>query len=122
MLKPEAGDRIRKALVHSGLLYKYEKFIFQSLYYALRKDKSVADKLFRVFVSPNFVKENPQFKKFVENLCLLDECELDQVTDEAARIAIEIHSYDGFIFVGGLLDIMFKQCLRLENLSRQRNA
>jgi hypothetical protein len=60
--KPEACDRIRKALVDSGLVCKYEKFMIQALYYALRKDKSAADKLFRLFVSPVFVK-NQHFKK-----------------------------------------------------------
>jgi hypothetical protein len=105
--KPEACDRIRKALVDSGLVCKYEKFMIQALYYALRKDKSVADKLFRLFVSPVFVK-NPQFKTFQEKLLSLDEKELDQVSNETARISIENHGYDGFLFSGGLLHLVSK--------------
>ena len=107
MSKSEASDRIRKALIDSGLVYKYEKFTFQVLYYVIRHDKSAADKLLRLFVSPTFVKD-PQFKTFKENLSSLDECELDQVADKAARISVETHSYDGFLFVGGLFDIMCK--------------
>jgi hypothetical protein len=121
MSKPKAHDLIRKTLIESGLLYRYEKLIFKSLYYALKKDKSVAHKILRVFISANFVK-NPQFDIFIENLCSLDERELDQVAHKAATISIEIHGYDGFLFLGGLLDIISKQRLRLDNLSSQENA
>jgi hypothetical protein len=38
----------------------------------------------------------------------LDEKELDQVSNEAARISIENHGYDGFLFSGGLLHLVSK--------------
>ena len=64
MSKPEACNRIRKALVESRLIYKYLKFLPQTLYYVARQDKSVADKLFRAF-APHIAK-NSQIKGSLE--------------------------------------------------------
>jgi hypothetical protein len=90
-------------LVDYGLIYKYEKLLIQALYYAARNDMSAVDKFLALFISPDLAK---QFKTFLENLCSLDEHELDQTADKAARISTENHGYDGFLFLGGLFNIV----------------
>jgi hypothetical protein len=105
--KPEAYDRIRKALVESRLIYKFLKFLLQTLYYAARQDRSVADKLFRAF-APDIAKDS-QIKKSLENFWELDESKLDELSDEFARISADTYlRYDVFLFVNGALDIMSK--------------
>jgi hypothetical protein len=105
--KPEASDRIRKALVETQLVYKYLKFLLQAAYYVARQDKSVADKLFRA-LAPDIIK-NSQIKKSLEKFWELDESELDEVSDEVARISADTYPrYDAFLFVSGALDIMSK--------------
>jgi len=108
MLKPAARNRIRKAVIESGLVYKYLKHLLQMLYYAARQDKSVADKLFRAFASEDIAK-NPEIKESFEKFLELDESKLDVVSDEIARISADKYlRYDGFIFLGGVFDMISK--------------
>jgi hypothetical protein len=106
MSKPEACDRIRKALVETRLVYKYLKLLLQALYYAAKQDRSVADKLFRAFFP---MARNPEIKESFEKFLALDEGKLDEVADEVARISADKYlRYDGFLFVSGVFDIMSK--------------
>jgi hypothetical protein len=106
MSKPEACDRIRKALVESGLIYKYLKFLLQTLYYAAREDRSVADKLFRAF-APDITKDS-QIKESLEKFWGLDESDLDKVADEVVISTETYLRYGEFLFVSGVFDIMSK--------------
>jgi hypothetical protein len=111
--KPEVCDRIRKSLIDSGLLYPFEKFMVQALYYAAKKDKSVAKQLFRIFVPADFIKD-PELKSFQKKFWSLDESQLEQIAAECARISIQRHSYyDVFLFVVALNIIVCKLLTKL---------
>jgi hypothetical protein len=85
MSKPEASDRLRKALVESGLEFKVQKFLLQALYYAAKDDQSVAEKLLRMIISPDFIKTS-KFKEFQKLFWSFDENQLDEVTTTCGRI------------------------------------
>jgi hypothetical protein len=97
MSKPEASDRLRKAL--NRLAYENKKFILQAMYYAARDDKSAVEKLFRV-VNHDPIKI-PKLKEFLELFCASDESQLDEITDKFAKIIVE-NSSGGSSFTMGL--------------------
>jgi ABC-type polysaccharide transport system permease subunit len=104
MSNPKACDRIRKTLLDSNLVFKYEKFILKALYYAAKKDKTVVKELFRMVMPPEFIKSS-EFKTFLEKFLSTEESKLDNIASEGARISIENQRFDSHLFVGALLPL-----------------
>jgi hypothetical protein len=101
MSKREASDRLRKALVESGLEFKVQKFLLEALYYAAKEDQIVAEKLLRMIISPDFIKTS-KFKEFQKLFWSFDESQLDEVTTTCARIIVENSSDNRSLFTLGL--------------------
>jgi hypothetical protein len=97
MSKPEACDRLRKAL--SRLAYENGKFFLQAVYYAAKDDKSAVEKLFRAS-NLNTIKI-PKLKEFLELFCASDESQLDEITGKLAKILVE-NSSGRSLFTMGL--------------------
>jgi hypothetical protein len=101
-LKPEACNRVRKTLVKSELAYNFEKFVLQALYYAAKKDTNVLKQMFRIHMPAEFIKST-QFETFQERFLSIEESKLEKKVAEGARISVENHNYDGYLFIGALV-------------------
>jgi hypothetical protein len=104
MSKPETCRRLRTTLVDSGIIYSYLKFILEALYHAAKVDATVVKKLFRLYMPAEFIN-GPEFKTLLKNLLSIDERDLEKVSAEGAKIAVENQTYDGYFFVAGLLNL-----------------
>jgi 3-dehydroquinate synthetase len=58
ILEPESYNRVRNVLKESKLIYEYEKFVLQALYYVAREDKIIAGQILRLILSDDVIKNS----------------------------------------------------------------
>ncbi|MGA9841648.1 MAG: hypothetical protein WBQ25_04985 [Nitrososphaeraceae archaeon] len=102
ILEPEAYNRVRNVLKESKLIYEYEKFVFQALYYVAIEDKVIAGQILRLILSDDVIKK---FDKFLDKFASIDENDLEKTADEGVRIAMDNQRYEDFMFGGALFPI-----------------
>ena len=102
--KPEVSRIIDELLLEDGLLYKYQKYKNEILYYLIRicdeeKFQNVIVKDFR-FVDTEITKKNPEdVDAFLNKIKGLDENDLESEVDKATRLSLLRHNNNIFIYV-----------------------
>jgi hypothetical protein len=98
MSKPEAQDLLYKHLKQSKLLYKYEKFMIEAGYHAIRMDETVAQKMIKATDSDPVT--DSAINLFRKHLLTLDDSELEALAAKRAESSIERLKGDPYSILG----------------------
>jgi hypothetical protein len=100
--KPEACKLLNDSLLKSNLFYSVLKFVLKAFWYALRKDKTILQNLFKAF-NINISKSNLDAIVYplIERMTSLDDAALEELIDKSSKSAIEKKLLlDEFFLVG----------------------
>lgn len=95
---PEACELLKKKLSQLKVFQKYQKLVFTSLFYSLKKDKTTILNWLRILMPSRFV-EGEEFVTLIERLSSIDENQLVNIKDSFIHQIIENQELDKwFIF------------------------
>jgi hypothetical protein len=81
---------LNESLLKSNLFYSYLKFISKAFWYALRKDKTPAEKVFRAAnISISKYDLEAVVNPIIDKIVSLDDAALEELIDQASKSSIE---------------------------------
>jgi hypothetical protein len=96
--KPDARELLNDSLTKSNLFYSYLRFTLKAFCYAIRNDKTVVEKIFRI---TNIDLD----KSCIDFMVSLDDTSLEESVDQAILSAIGKHvSFDDKFFLAGMIN------------------
>jgi hypothetical protein len=96
--KPEARELLNDSLTKSNLFYSYLRFTLKAFCYAIRNDKTIVEKMFKI---TNIDLD----KSCIDFMVSLDDTALEELVDQAILSAIGKHvSFDDKFFLAGMIN------------------